>query len=62
MTLTLVISLFFGFVAAAAMVVNAAMIMRGFRAAQVIRAELASIDRATTVATTRVLRGRLAYA
>ena len=61
MFLTLAISIFFGLVAAAALVVDAAMITRGFRAVHAIRAELAAIDRAAA-APTRVLRERLASA
>jgi hypothetical protein len=60
MLFTLAISVFFGLVAAFALLVNAAMVKRGIRAAREIRAELASIDRGAVPA--RVRPGRAAFA
>jgi len=60
MILTLVISLFFGLVAAVALTVNSMMIRRGLIAVTAIRAELASIDRAA--APIQVRQARLACA
>ena len=57
MILTLVISLFFGLVAAVALTVNSVMIRRGLIAVNAIRAEFVSIDRAA--APIQVRRARL---
>lgn len=61
MLFTLVISMFFGLVAAAALLVNGVMIQRGIHAARAIRCELAAIDRAAVVPT-QARRGQSAFA
>ena len=66
MLFTLIISAFFGLVAAATLVVNVAMVRRGARAARSIRIELAAIDRIADRVGVRlpspVQPGRLAFA
>jgi len=67
MLFTLVISIFFGFVAAAALSVDAMMVLRGLRAMRTIRAELAALDRAATArdcarSPSPVRRGQPAFA
>ncbi len=61
MMFTLLVSIFFGMVAAAALMVNGAMARRGFRAALAIRAEIAALDRAAIRSSAQVRRGQLAF-
>jgi len=49
MVISVLISIFFGIVAATALVVDVAMVLRGLRAARAIRAEIALIDRAANL-------------
>ena len=58
MVFTLLISVFFGVTAAIALVVNGTMTLNGVRAARVIRAELASMDRVSARSTAPYLQGR----
>ena len=61
MMFTLLISIFFGLVAAAALMVNGTMALNGMRAARAIRAEIAEIDRAATRFSAPTRRGQLAF-
>lgn len=62
MIAALLISIFFGLVAAVALVVDVAMVVRAIRAASAIRREIAAIDRAAALQTIPVRQGRLAFA
>jgi len=61
MMFTLLISIFFGLVAAAALMVNGTMALSGVRAARAIRAEIAEIDRVATRFSAPIRRGQLAF-
>ena len=61
MMFTLLVSIFFGLVAAAAMMVNGTMALAGLRAARAIHAEVAAIDRAAIRSSAPTRRGQLAF-
>ena len=61
MVFTLLISVFFGVTAAIALVVNGTMTLNGVRAARVIRAELASMDRVSARSSAPSPQGRLVF-
>ena len=61
MMFTLFVSIFFGLVAAAALIVNGTMALSGLRAARAIRGEIAAIDRVPTRPSNPIRRGQLAF-
>ena len=61
MMFTLFVSIFFGLVAAAALIVNGTMALSGLRAARAIRGEIAAIDRVATRPSNPIRRGQLAF-